>query len=90
MALGCGRVRGLTTCSPSIDRVQSGRSGSRWRCRVAAAVADAAAQLRRYLGDERLARQYPAVQFTGLVVVFHGWEMVACEAVSGKGGRAVR
>ncbi len=26
-----------------------------------------------------------AVRFTGLAVVFHGWEMVACEAVSGKG-----
>ena len=50
--------------------------------RVAAAVAEAAAQLRRYLADERLARQYPAVRFTGLAVVFHGWEMAACEAVS--------
>ena len=51
--------------------------------RVAAAVDEAAGQLRRYLADERLARQYPAVRFIGLAVVFHGWEMAACEPVSG-------
>ncbi len=49
--------------------------------RVEAAVRDAAAQLRRYLADERLARQYPEARFTGLAVVFHGWEMARCEAV---------
>ena len=45
------------------------------------AVRAAAAQLRRYLADERLARQYPEARFTGLAAVFHGWEMVRCEAV---------
>ena len=49
--------------------------------RVEAAVREAAAQLRRYLADERLARQYPEARFTGLAVVFHGWEMARCEAV---------
>ena len=49
--------------------------------RVETAVGAAAAQLRRYLADEGLARQYPDVQFTGLAVVFHGWEMARCEAV---------
>ena len=49
---------------------------------VAAAAAEATAQLRRYLADERLARQFPAVRFTGLAVVFHGWEMVFCDAVA--------
>ena len=44
--------------------------------RVAAAAGQATAQLRRYLADERLARQFPEVRFTGLAVVFHGWEMV--------------
>ena len=44
--------------------------------RVAAAAGEATAQLRRYLADERLARQFPEVRFTGLAVVFHGWEMV--------------
>ena len=50
--------------------------------RVAAAVTEATAQLERYLGDERLRRQFPAVRFTGLALVFHGWEMVFCDAVA--------
>ena len=50
--------------------------------RVAAAAGEATAQLQRYLADERLARQYPAVRFVGLALVFHGWEMVSCQAVS--------
>ena len=49
--------------------------------RVAAAVSEATAQLQRYLADERLARQFPGVRFTGLAVVFHGWEMAFCDAV---------
>ena len=48
---------------------------------VTAAAADARAQLARYLGDERLARQFPGVIFTGLIVVFHGWELVFYDAV---------
>ena len=48
---------------------------------VAAAVETATAQLEQYLADERLARQFPEVRFIGLVVVFHGWEMVFCDAV---------
>ena len=51
--------------------------------RVQTAVGEAAAQLRRCLADGRLVRQYPEARFTGLAVVFHGWEMVHCEAVSG-------
>ena len=46
-----------------------------------AAAQAAAAQIRGYLADERLARQYPAVRFIGLVLVFHGWELVRCDAV---------
>ena len=49
--------------------------------RVAAAAGAASTQLERYLTDERLARQFPEVRFTGLAVVFHGWEMVFCDAV---------
>ena len=49
---------------------------------VAAAVSDATAQLRRYLADERLARQFPGVRFVGLAVVFHGWELAFCDAVA--------
>ncbi|MDE0027654.1 MAG: PD-(D/E)XK nuclease domain-containing protein [Spirochaetaceae bacterium] len=49
---------------------------------VAAAVGDATVQLRRYLADERLARQFPGVRFVGLAVVFHGWELAYCDAVA--------
>ena len=48
---------------------------------VAAAVDTATAQLRRYLADERLERQFPGVGFVGLAVVFHGWELAYCDAV---------
>ena len=51
----------------------------------AAALAEktrgAALQLRRYLADGGLRRRHPSVRHIGLAVVFHGWEMVACEAV---------
>ena len=50
--------------------------------RVRAAAGEATAQLRRYLADERLGRQFPGVRFTGLAVVFHGWEMVFSDAVA--------
>ena len=38
-------------------------------------------QLHGYLADERLARQHPTVRFTGLALVFRGWELVGAEAV---------
>ena len=46
---------------------------------VAARLREARGQLRRYLADESLRRQ-ASVRHVGLAVVFHGWEMVACEA----------
>ena len=46
-----------------------------------AALAEAQRQLGRYSADERLVRQRPEVSYTGLAVVFHGWELVRCEAV---------
>ena len=45
------------------------------------ALAAAKDQLRGYLADERLARQHPTVHFTGLALVFSGWELAAAEAV---------
>ena len=57
------------------------RSESADEAGLAAAVSDATAQLRRYLADERLARQFPGVRFVGLAVVFHGWELVCCDEV---------
>ena len=58
------------------------RSESAHDARVAAAVAEATAQLQRYLADERLAQQFPGVRFVGLIAVFHGWEMAFCDAAS--------
>ena len=49
--------------------------------KVDAALADAKAQLARYLTDETLARQRHDLAYTGLAVVFRGWELAHCEAV---------
>ena len=40
-------------------------------------------QLRGYLADQRLAMQHPSVRFTGVALVFRGWELVGAEAVGG-------
>ena len=45
------------------------------------ALTAAKEQLRGYLADERLAQQHPSIAFTGLALVFRGWELVAAEAV---------
>ena len=58
------------------------RSEAMDQAAVAAAAEQAHAQLARYLADERLARQYPGVRFIGLALVYHGWEMVFCDAVN--------
>ena len=49
---------------------------------VMSAAREAEAQLKQYLADGRLARQYPSIAFTGVVIVFRGWEMVHCDAVA--------
>ena len=54
---------------------------------VAEKMGEARRQLERYLADEGLRRRMPSVRHLGLAVVFHGWEMVACEAV-GDGAHA--
>lgn len=51
--------------------------------RLEALRGEAAGQLRRYLSEERLGRQFPGVAFIGLALVFHGWELVGSEAVAG-------
>ena len=51
--------------------------------RVLATAAEAVAQLRGYLADGRLARQYPGVEFKGVALVFRGWELVHSEEVGG-------
>ena len=60
---------------------------------VAEKMREAAEQVRGYLVDEGLQRRHPSVRHVGLAVVFHGWEMAACEAVGGDaeagGGGAV-
>ena len=48
----------------------------------AAAAEQSTGQLRRYLAEERLARQFPGVRFMGLALVFLGWELAYCDAVA--------
>ena len=55
------------------------KRGGASEAEVQEAVQGAEKQLRRYLHDDRLVRQYPSVRFDGLTVVFRGWEMSSCE-----------
>ena len=48
---------------------------------VAETMRGAREQLAGYLADEGLRRRAPSVRYIGLAVVFHGWELAACEAV---------
>ena len=48
---------------------------------VAAKMQEAVLQLRGYLADPSLRRRYPSVRHIGLAAVFHGWELVAYQAV---------
>ena len=48
---------------------------------VAAKVGEAVEQVRSYLADSSLAHRYPSVRHIGLAVVFHGWELVAYQAI---------
>ncbi len=45
-------------------------------------VAEAKSQLRTYLQDRSL-HKYASVTFMGIVLVFHGWEMIVCEVLEG-------
>ena len=58
------------------------KRGERRERAIEEAAEEAAAQLRRYLSDETLEREYPTVRFMGLALVFHGWELVRGEAVA--------
>ena len=74
----------LTTRYPSLRRgyvveLKYLKRGSKASAR--SALAAAKDQLRGYLADERLTRQHPTVRFTGLALVFSGWELAAAEAV---------
>ena len=48
---------------------------------VPALASEAAAQLRRYLGDDSLRQRRPHVRYVGLVLVYHGWKLAHAEAV---------
>ena len=48
---------------------------------VAETLRGACEQLKGYLADEGLRQRAPSVRYVGLAVVFHGWELAACEAV---------
>ena len=62
------------------------RSESLSESLLAAKVQEAVLQVRGYLADRSLRRGSPSVRHIGLVVVFHGWEMVAYEAVESDAG----
>ena len=57
------------------------RSASLDESVVAAKLRQAVLQLRGYLADSSLQHRYPSVRHIGLAAVFHGWELVAYEAV---------
>ncbi len=57
------------------------RSESLGESVVAAKVGEAVEQVRSYLADSSLAHRYPSVRHIGLAVVFHGWELVAYQAI---------
>jgi len=57
------------------------RSASLDESVVADRVQEAVEQLRSYLADPSVRRRYPSVRHIGLAVVFHGWELVAYQAV---------
>ena len=48
---------------------------------LAEKLREAVLQVRGYLADSSLRCRHPSVRHIGLAVVFHGWEMVAYEAV---------
>ena len=48
---------------------------------LAAKLREAAQQVRGYLADPGLRHRYPSVRHIGLAMVFHGWELVAYQAV---------
>ena len=51
------------------------------KAKLDAALADAKTQLKRYLADGSLQGQGPDIAYTGLAVVFHGWELARRESV---------
>ena len=53
---------------------------------VAETLRGAREQVAGYLADEGLRRLAPSVRHVGLAVVFHGWELAACEAVAPAAG----
>ena len=48
---------------------------------LAAKLREATLQVRGYLADPGLQHRYPSVRHIGLAMVFHGWELVAYQAV---------
>ena len=49
--------------------------------RIATLGEQAEDQLRRYLADKRLREQHPDIEFTGLALVFRGWELAQAAEV---------
>ena len=51
------------------------------KAKLDAALVQATTQLERYLADDYLRSQGPEISYTGIAVVFHGWELARCQAV---------
>ena len=58
------------------------KQNERSESRIDAVAGGAVEQLRQYLADPELARQFPTVRFTGLALVFRASKLVRSEAVS--------
>jgi len=56
-------------------------SGDALASSAARQLDEAKQQLAGYLADPRLGARYPSVRFVGVALVFHGWELVAKEAI---------
>jgi hypothetical protein len=62
------------------------RSESLDQSLIAAKLQEAVLQVRGYLADPSVQRRYPSVRHIGLAVVFHGWSLVAYQAVDDAAG----
>ena len=57
------------------------RSESLGESVVSDRIQEAVEQVRSYLADSSLGHRYPSVRHIGLAMVFHGWELVAYQAI---------
>ena len=66
----------------------AGEAGDPGAPAVSARLGEARTQLRRYLSDTSLRARHPSMRFIGIALVFHGWELVACEGLEAEADEA--